>query len=56
MNAATTSHGNLESDFDISLSPDGTYALLTNHRDVNFERALECQRAMDAFATEHNIR
>jgi hypothetical protein len=42
-------------DFDLTLAPDRSYAILTNHRDVTLQSAQERQRAMQAFATAHNV-
>lgn len=42
-------------DFDLTLAPDRTYAVLTNYNDVTHALAIERQRAMQAFATAHGV-
>ena len=42
-------------DFDLTLAPDRTYAVLTNFNDVTHASAIERQRAMQAFATAHGV-
>ncbi len=41
--------------FDLSLSPCGVYAVLTNREDVTLARVVERQRAMRAFAAERCV-
>lgn len=41
--------------FDLTLATDGSYAVLTNYRDVTLASAIEHQRAMQAFAVAHGI-
>jgi hypothetical protein len=46
---------NVPTDFDLELEPNGTFAILTNHRDVTLQSAIERQRAMRKFAEKHGV-
>ena len=42
-------------DFDLKLEPNGSFAILTNHKDVTLLSAIEHQRAMRKFAETHAV-
>ena len=42
-------------DFDLTLAPDGSHAVLTNYKDVTPASTVERQRAMQAFAAAHGV-
>ena len=46
---------NIPLDFDLKLEPNGSFAILTNHRDVKLDSAIEHQRAMRMFAEKHRV-
>ena len=46
---------NIPLDIDLKLEPDGSFAILTNHRDVTLHSAIEHQRAMRMFAEEYGV-
>ncbi len=46
---------NFPMDFDLKLEPNGSFAILTNHKDVTLPSAIERQRFMRKFAETHGI-
>lgn len=42
-------------DFDLKLEPNGSFAILTNHKDVTLLSAIERQRAIRKFAEKHRV-
>jgi len=42
-------------DFDLRLERNGSFAILTNHKDVTLRSAIQHQRAMRAFAQTHGV-
>jgi hypothetical protein len=40
-------------DFDLKLEPNGSFAILTNYKDVTLPSVIERQRAMKMFAEEY---
>jgi hypothetical protein len=46
---------NIPFDFDLKLEPNGSFAILTNHKDVTLHSAIEHQRAMRMFAQKYGV-
>jgi hypothetical protein len=46
---------NISFDFDLKLEPNGSFAILTNHKDVTLHSAIEHQRAMRMFAQKYGV-
>jgi hypothetical protein len=46
---------NVPTDFDLELEPNGSFAILTNHKDVTLQSVIERQRAMRKFAETHGV-
>ena len=46
---------NVPMDFDLKLEPNGSFAILTNHKDVTPLSAVKHQRAMRKFAETHGV-
>ena len=42
-------------DFDLKLEPNGSFAILTNYKDVTLPSVIERQRAMKMFAGEYGV-
>ena len=42
-------------DFELKLEPSGSFAILTNHKDVTILSAIERQRALRKFAETHGV-
>ena len=42
-------------DFELKLEPNGSFAILTNHKDVTLPSVIERQRAMRKFAEAHGV-
>ena len=42
-------------DFDLKLEPNGSFAILTNYKDVTLHSAIEHQRAMRMFAQKYGV-
>ena len=42
-------------DFDIKLEPNGSFAILTNYKNVTLLSVIERQRAMRMFAEKHGV-
>jgi hypothetical protein len=42
-------------DFDLKLEPNGSFAILTNYKDVTLTSVIERQRAMKMFAEEYGV-
>jgi hypothetical protein len=42
-------------DFDLKLEPNGSFAILTNYKDVTLPSVIERQRAMKMFAEEYGV-
>jgi hypothetical protein len=46
---------NIPMDFDLKLEPNGSFVILTNHKDVTLLSVIERQRAMRNFAEKHGV-
>jgi len=46
---------NIPFDFDLKLEPNGSFAILTNYKDVTLDSAIEHQRAMRMFAEKYGV-